>query len=66
MLNYSIPVNWVGKSGYEALNIYAAGENLLFFSARKGLNPNADFMGDRLGNAYTPMRTVMLGVKVDF
>ncbi len=66
MLNYSIPVNWIRKSGYEALNIYAAGENLLFFSARKGLNPNADFMGGRLGNAYTPMRTVMLGVKVEF
>ncbi|GEM_PF-1265171 len=66
MLNYSIPVNWIGKSGYEALNIYAAGENLLFFSARKGLNPNADFMGRRLGNAYTPMRTVMVGVRVEF
>ncbi|MBL7704965.1 MAG: TonB-dependent receptor plug domain-containing protein [Taibaiella sp.] len=66
MLNYSIPINWMGKSGYESLNIYAAGENLLFFSARKGLNPNADFMGGRLGNAYLPMRTVMLGVKIDF
>lgn len=66
MLHYSIPLKWLHKSGYEALNIYAAGENLLFFSARKGLNPNADFMGGRLGNAYTPMRTVMLGVQVAF
>ena len=65
MLNYSIPLNWLGKSGYEALNIYAAGENLLFFSARKGLNPNANFIGDA-SNHYVPMRTVMLGVRIDF
>lgn len=65
MMNYSIPLNWLGKSGYQALNIYAAGENLLLFSARKGLNPNANFIGDGSNN-YIPMRTVMLGVKVDF
>lgn len=65
MLNYSIPLNWLGKSGYQALNIYAAGENILFFSARKGLNPNANFIGDA-SNHYVPMRTVMLGVKIDF
>lgn len=65
MLNYSIPLNWLGKSGYQALNIYAAGENLLFFSARKGFNPNANFIGD-ISNNYIPMRTVMLGVRVDF
>lgn len=65
MLNYKLPIKCTNKSTCQAINIYLAGDNLYFFSARNGLNPNANFKGVAV-NSFVPMRTAILGVNLVF
>ncbi|MDE6649671.1 MAG: SusC/RagA family TonB-linked outer membrane protein [Muribaculaceae bacterium] len=48
------------------LRIYCAGENLCFWSARKGLDPRYSFDGNTSLGAYSPMRSVSGGVEITF
>ena len=50
----------------ERLRIYCAGENLCFWSARKGLDPRYSFSGNASVGAYSPMRTISGGLEVVF
>ncbi len=48
------------------LRVYVAGENLCFWSARKGLDPRYAFDGNTSLGAYSPMRTISGGLEVAF
>ena len=50
----------------EKLRVYCAGENLCFWSARKGLDPRYSFGGNASVGAYSPMRTISGGLEVIF
>lgn len=50
----------------DKLRIYCAGENLCFWSARKGLDPRYSFDGNTSLGAYSPMRSVSGGVEITF
>ena len=58
----------------QKLRIYCAGENLCFWSARKGLDPRFRSMdtddnaydGNVAVGGYSPMRTVSGGVEITF
>ncbi len=50
----------------ERIRLYCAGENLVFWSARKGLDPRYAFSGNASVGAYSPMRTISGGVEVVF
>lgn len=63
LLSYRLPLKLYKKSGFDNMSIYASGENLLFFSQRKGFNTN-EALGTPLFS-YQPMRTVRLGVNID-
>ena len=52
--------------GLSKLRIYATGENLGFWSARKGLDPRYSYTGNASINVYSPVRTIMGGLQLSF
>jgi len=46
--------------------IYAAGDNLWFWSARKGLDPRYSFTGNTTVAVYSPVRTISGGIQLTF
>ena len=52
--------------GLSKIRIYAAGENLGFWSARKGLDPRYSYTGNTYVAVYSPVRTISGGVQITF
>ncbi len=48
------------------LRVYASGENLWFWSARKGLDPRYSYTGNTTVAVYSPVRTITGGVQITF
>lgn len=48
------------------LRLYVAGENLCFWSARKGFDPRYSFTENEMVGAYSPVRNISGGVQVTF
>lgn len=67
-VGYTLPISMSKKFMASRLRIYVQGQNLLFWSARKGLDPRYTFAGTNTTgiNSYAPVRTIMGGVQVTF
>ena len=65
-LGYSFPKKWMEKIKFKSLNIYVSADNLAIASARRGYNPMASFTGTSDAYQYTPLSTVMGGIKLTF
>ena len=52
--------------GIEKLRVYAQGENLCYWSKRKGLDPRYSFTSAASIAAYNPIRTISGGIQVVF
>ena len=65
-VGYSLPKNIISHIGLSALRIYASGENLAFWSKRKGLDPRQSFESVTSINTYSPVRTISGGLQVTF
>lgn len=67
-VGYTVPTKLVRKLMLSKIRLYVQGQNLCFWSARKGLDPRFSFQGtSRSGvNSYAPVRTVMGGLQVSF
>ncbi len=63
-VGYTLPKNLV--KGISKARIYASGENLWFWSARKGLDPRYSYSGNTYVAVYSPVRTVSAGVQLTF
>lgn len=63
-VGYTIPSKLLG--GKVKMRVYAAGENLCFWSARQGLDPRYAFDGNTSVTGYSPMRTISGGVQLTF
>lgn len=61
---YTLPKNLI--PGISKLRIYAMGENLWFWSARKGLDPRYSFSGNTYVAVYSPVRTISGGIQLTF
>lgn len=48
------------------IRIYAAGENLYFWSARKGLDPRYSYSTTETINQYSPVRNISGGIQLTF
>lgn len=69
MVGYTLPRDLTRNFMISKLRVYVQGENLCFWSARKGLDPRYSFtsMGGGYGvRAYAPVRTIMGGIQVSF
>ena len=65
-IGYNFPKKWMEKIKFKSMNIYVSADNLAIASARKGYNPMASFTGTSDAYQYTPLSTVMGGIKFQF
>ena len=65
-VGYTFPKKWLKPLGVNKLRLYASGENLCFWSARKGLDPRYSFSSTESLNVYSPVRTIMGGIQLSF
>lgn len=65
-LGYKFPKKWIEKIKLNNLQIWVAADNLAIATARKGYNPMMSGDGSNGYNDYSPLSTVMAGVKVQF
>jgi TonB-linked SusC/RagA family outer membrane protein len=64
-LSYRVPASLASKIGASNITVYVSGENLQFFSKRKGMNVNGNFNGST-GDSYDVARVLNLGLSVNF
>lgn len=62
-ISYNLPQEWTRRWDMKSAAVYVSGENLMLWSARKGLDPQQSFTGV-LSNDYTPARIFTLGLNV--
>lgn len=65
-LGYNFPKKWMEKIKLNSLNIYVTADNLAIASARKGYNPMVSYSGSSDSYQYTPLSTIMGGIKLQF
>ena len=65
-VGYTLPKRLTERFGIEKLRLYASGENLCFWSARKGLDPRYSYSSTTTVSVYSPTRTVMGGLQLTF
>ena len=65
-VGYTIPKSLTNKIKISTLRIYCAGENLIFWSARKGLDPRYSYGSNETVNVYSPVRTISGGIQLTF
>ena len=63
-VGYTIPEKLFSHKA--KLRVYVAGENLCYWSARKGLDPRYSFEGNTYGISYSPVRTITGGIQLTF
>lgn len=61
-VGYNVPKKWL--KGVQAIRLYVVGENLYFWSARKGLDPRYSFDGNTSSSVYSPVRTISGGIQI--
>jgi len=65
-IGYSFPKKLIEKIKLNKLNLYVSGNNLAIASARRGYNPMTSFTGSSDTHGYSPLSTIMGGVKFTF
>jgi TonB-linked SusC/RagA family outer membrane protein len=63
-LGYSLPESFISRLNISRLQVFVSGENLGFFSKRKGLNNQQHFSGVTT-NAYSPSRVISAGLNLN-
>lgn len=64
-LGYTFPKQLLNRANIERLRIYVVGDNMFLVSARKGFDPRQSFTGST-GYNYSAMRTISLGINLEF
>ena len=65
-LGYNFPKKLIQKIKLNKLNLYVSANNLAIATARKGYNPMTSFTGSSDTHGYSPLSTIMGGVKFTF
>ena len=65
-VGYSFPKKWMEKAHLNSLSVFVSGDNLFCLSARKGYIPMASFSGGSSTYSYSPLSTIMGGIKISF
>ncbi len=64
-LGYAIPTKYVSKLKLSRINVFASGDNLVYLTPRKGLDPTTSFNGTN-SSSYVPSRIFSFGANVSF
>ncbi len=66
-LGYTFPKDWVNTLRLSNVRLYVSGENLTYWSKRKGFDPRISYAGSVSSDvAYAPARTVTAGITIQF
>ena len=65
-IGYNFPKKLIEKIKLNRLNIYVSATNLAIATARKGYNPMTSFTGSSDTHGYSPLSTIMGGIKLSF
>ena len=65
-LGYSLPTPLLKRAGIERLRVFASGDNLYYFSKRKGFDPRNSFWGSPSLTGYSLTRTFTFGLELGF
>ena len=63
-LAYNLPLTFISRWNLSTARFFVTGENLGFFSKRKGLNNQQDF-GGVTSNAYPPATIISVGITIN-
>ena len=63
---YTLPAQLTRKAQISTVRLYAAGENLWFWSARKGLDPRYSYSSTASTAVYSPVRNISGGIQLTF
>ena len=65
-LGYTLPKSLTQKIQVEGLRVYAAAENVFYWSKRKGFDPRQSYSSTTNATYYSPMRTISGGITLTF
>ncbi len=65
-LGYTFPTRLISRIGFTKLRLYAACDNLYYWTARKGFDPRGSFSGSTSTATYSPSRTISGGITLQF
>ena len=65
-VGYNFPKKLIEKIKLNRLHLYVSADNLAIATARKGYNPMTSFTGSSDTHGYSPLSTVMGGIKLSF
>ena len=65
-IGYTLPRTLTKKMGIEKFRIYAAADNIWYWSQRQGLDPRQSISGGSTASYYSPIRTISGGVTLTF
>ena len=67
-VGYTLPKSLTKKLMLSNIRVYVQGENICFWSARKGLDPRYNFQGTTQQgiDSYAPVRTILGGIQLSF
>ena len=65
-VGYTVPSNFITKSGVDSINLWVSGDNLFLNTVRNGFNPNTSEAGNSGRALYAPATTITMGVRVKF
>ena len=65
-VGYNFPKKLVEKIKLNKLHLYVSADNLAIATARKGYNPMTSFTGNSDTHGYSPLSTIVGGIKVSF
>ncbi|MDR0693996.1 MAG: TonB-dependent receptor [Prevotellaceae bacterium] len=65
-VGYTFPSKWTQKININTVRLYAAIENIAYWSKRKGLDPRQDYDGSTTNQNYGISRSITGGVQITF
>ncbi len=65
-LGYTFPRKWISALGLTNLRVYVSGDNLWYWSKRKGFDPRSSFWGTSSETSYSQVRSFTGGITVQF
>lgn len=65
-LGYKFPKKLIEKIKMNSLELYVTGDNIAIATARRGYNPMTSYVGASDSYQYTPLTTIMGGIKFQF
>ena len=65
-VNYTMPRKWVNALGLSSIRVGVSGDNLTYWSKRRGLDPRINSSGSISATKYAPARTIIGSINIQF